>query len=55
VCVCVCVCVSTLRVWDVCTKKCTATLEGHKLGVSSAIFSFDGKYLVSGAFDKTIR
>ena len=43
------------RVWDAETGKEKAKLEGHSGPVSSVAISSDGKTIVSGSWDKTIR
>jgi len=43
----------TIKIWDLDTKKCIATLEGHRHVVTSLCWT--GKYLVSGSYDKTIK
>src|SRR5439155_303220 len=45
----------TVRVWDVATGRCRATLEGHTAWVSSVALTADGRTAVSGAWDKTVR
>jgi RNA polymerase sigma factor (sigma-70 family) len=44
-----------VRLWDPATGKLLATLTGHADTVSSAVFSADGKLLITGSFDKTAR
>jgi WD40 repeat protein len=46
---------NTLKLWDLDTGECLATLEGHEAGVKSVAFSPDGKMLVSGSADNTIK
>ena len=43
------------RILDAESGKETAKLEGHNNVVSSVAISSDGKTIVSGSFDKTIR
>ncbi|GFH17744.1 Vegetative incompatibility protein vegetative incompatibility protein HET-E-1 [Haematococcus lacustris] len=42
-------------VWDMAAGSCTHTLEGHTGIVTRVTLSPDGKVLVSGSYDKTIR
>ncbi len=42
-------------VWDMATGKEMSMLEGHSSAVSSVAISLDGKTIVSGSYDKTIR
>ena len=46
---------NTLKVWDVATGKCVATLEGHSGTVMSVAISPDGRRVVSGSKDKTLK
>ena len=46
---------TTLRVWDLDTGVGRATLEGHASWVRSVAISQDGKTLVSGSGDRTVR
>lgn len=45
----------TVKVWDYQTKLCVATLEGHVLNVSFAIFHPELPIIVSGSEDGTLR
>jgi WD40 repeat protein len=45
----------TVRVWDLASGRCEATLEGHGDRVCSVAVSPDGKRVVSGSGDKTVR
>ncbi len=42
-------------VWDMATGKERSKLEGHTREVSSVAISPDGKTIVSGSYDNTIR
>ena len=44
-----------LKVWDVATGKCVATLEGHSKGVMCVAVLPDGRRVVSGSEDKTLK
>jgi WD40 repeat protein len=44
----------TVRLWDLTSVKEIAVLRKHQFNVSSVDFSPDGKWLVSGGFDKTV-
>jgi FOG: WD40 repeat len=46
---------TTIRVWDLKAKKLVKILNGHKGKVYCMSLSFNGKYLISGSCDKTIR
>jgi serine/threonine protein kinase len=45
----------TIKLWHLKTQTLLTTLSGHKGGVSSIAFSSDGKMLVSGSYDKSIK
>jgi WD40 repeat protein len=42
-------------VWDVMSGQDTLTLKGHTGEVSSVAFSPDGKRIVSGSWDQTLK
>ena len=46
---------STLKVWDLETGQCRATLEGHTEGIWGVAVTPDGKTVVSGSDDNTLR
>ena len=45
----------TVRVWDVATKECVATLKGHTDGVFAVCGLGDGSRIASGSGDNTVR
>uniref|UniRef100_A0A7S4A1M8 Uncharacterized protein n=1 Tax=Pelagomonas calceolata TaxID=35677 RepID=A0A7S4A1M8_9STRA len=45
----------TLKVWDVATGECVATLKGHSSDVSSVAVFPDGRRVVSGSWDNTLK
>jgi WD40 repeat protein len=45
----------TLKVWDVATGECVATLEGHSERVVGVAISPDGRRVVSGSHDQTLK
>ncbi|GFR48184.1 hypothetical protein Agub_g10033 [Astrephomene gubernaculifera] len=45
----------TIRLWDVASGECTATLQGHDHRTTSVAWSPDGRSLASGSGDKSIR
>ncbi len=44
-----------MKVWNVNTGECVATLEGHSRDVTSVSFSPDGKLIASGSWDGKIN
>ena len=42
-------------VWNVETGQEVRTLKGHTAGVTSVVLSLDGKRIVSGSEDKTVK
>ncbi|HEY9599911.1 MAG TPA: WD40 repeat domain-containing protein, partial [Cyanophyceae cyanobacterium] len=46
---------NTIKVWNLLTRECLATLEGHEAGVKAVIISADGQLLVSGSADHAIK
>jgi WD40 repeat protein len=44
-----------VKLWSTELHKEVITLQGHIYGVTSVVFSYDGKYLASGSQDKTIK
>ena len=45
----------TVKIWDLETGECRATLEGHTSIVYSVAITPDGKRILSGSFDKIVR
>ena len=46
---------NTVRVWDLVSGQCLATLEGHSARVWSVAVNPDGTRAVSGSYDNTAR
>lgn len=44
-----------IKVWDLATGRCVATLEGHRKSIGSVAFSLDGHRLASASDDRTVR
>ena len=45
----------TVKIWDLETGQCRATLDGHTDQVRSVAITPDGKRILSGSFDKSVR
>jgi WD40 repeat protein len=45
----------TIRLWDVATGKELHCYEGHSEHIIGLAYSPDGRFLISGSFDKTLR
>jgi WD40 repeat protein len=45
----------TVKIWDLETGQCRATLEGHTDQVRSVAITPDGKRILSGSFDTSVR
>jgi len=45
----------TIKEWDAGTGECVKTLAGHTDIVTSAVYSGDGKKILSASWDKTIK
>ncbi len=45
----------TVKIWDVKSGRCIATLIGHDNWVTSLVFHPSGRFLLSCSDDKTIR
>ena len=46
---------NTIKLWELNTGECLATLEGHEAGIRAITISPDGQLLVSGSADNTIK
>ena len=44
-----------VRIWDARTSELLETLQGHGDRVKSVVFTPDGRGLVSGSYDKTLK
>jgi len=44
-----------IKLWDVATETVRTTLRGHSRAVTSIVFSPDGRSLISGSADTTVR
>jgi WD40 repeat protein len=45
----------TVRLWNICTRRCVAVLKGHTKQVNSVAFSPDSRLLASASADCTVR
>lgn len=45
----------TVKIWDLATGQCRATLKGHTHQVRSVAITPDGKRILSGSFDNSVR
>jgi len=45
----------TVKIWDLETGECRATLKGHTGVVNSVAITPDGKRILSGSYDKSVR
>lgn len=45
---------ASVRLWDVKTGQCTQILTGHSEEVFSAVFSYDGEYLITCGKDNCV-
>ena len=46
---------TTIKLWDIRDKNCSATLKGHNRPINSLAVSPDGNLLLSGSEDCTAR
>jgi eukaryotic-like serine/threonine-protein kinase len=46
---------NSVKVWDAATGREQLTLTGHSNGVQSAVFTADGRHLVTGSHDQTVK
>jgi WD40 repeat protein/serine/threonine protein kinase len=44
-----------IHLWELTSGKCVRSFEGHLGAVTSVCFSFDGRYVVSGSTDATVK
>jgi WD40 repeat protein len=45
----------TAKLWDAVTGQAIRTFAGHSAAIDSVALSPDGKRIVTGSFDKTLR
>jgi WD40 repeat protein len=43
------------QIWNIATESILSILEGHQKGISSLDFSRDGRLIISGSWDNTVR
>jgi WD40 repeat protein len=43
------------QIWNIATKRILSIFEGHQVEVSSLDFSRDGRLIISGSLDNTVR
>ena len=46
---------ATVRLWDIKKSRLMTTLSGHASGVLDLAFTTDGRFLVTGSQDGTVR
>jgi WD40 repeat protein len=44
-----------LRLWDLRERCCLRKIESHQEGVTAIVTTADGRFAISGAYDKTVR
>ncbi|KAF7360141.1 Chromatin associated protein [Mycena venus] len=47
--------IRSIRIWDIVKKRIIAVLSGHQQEIYALDFSADGRFVVSGSGDKTVR
>src|SRR6266498_1132307 len=47
--------IKTSQIWDISEKRIRNSLEGHRHSIYSVKFSSDGRFIVSGSNDETVR
>ncbi len=45
----------TVKIWDLATGQCSATLSGHGNSVTAVAWSADGSRIASGSYDETVK
>lgn len=45
----------SIKIWDVKTGKLARTIEGHQRGIHELAVTRDGRHIISGSFDGTVR
>ena len=46
---------NSIKLWNIATSKCIKSYDGHESEVRSVCFSPDGKFILSGSVDKTLK